>query len=412
MQAGGSVSHEHLRAAPPLGGQSASAVELVHPPAPSQPEVRIGRAARVLVFQPALPSYRLGFFERLHAALGDRLAVFYSPSGLGVLTERSELPLWSSTLGPMLRPLPGVEWQVGALAQPIRRGDTVVVPGAPRGLSNLLLLLKARLAGARTLWWGQYWSSTSHPLRFAIRLMLMRLADALIFYTDDEVEAYRVGPGRNERRPVFALNNGIDVEPVAARRAPYVPAEREGAVLFLGRLTDKAEVGLLIEALADPALADLVVHIVGDGEMREALQRQARDLGVDARIHWHGGTVDEDRIAEVANRCRLFVYPGAVGLSLIHAMAYGLPAVVHNDRRRHMPEIAAFRDGVTGRSFVREDVPDLARCLASLLTDAPLLERFSKHGVEVTATRFNTVMMAERFADALRWPREAAGHAD
>ena len=32
--------------------------------------------------------------------------------------------------------------------------------------------------------------------------------------------------------------------------------------------------------------------------------------------------------------------PGAVGLSLIHAMAYGLPCLVHSNRLQHMPEIA------------------------------------------------------------------------
>jgi glycosyltransferase involved in cell wall biosynthesis len=412
MQAGGAVNRRNLRVS--------SAEERAEIPASvARDQVHVdpdgpvgGAAGRVLVFQPALPSYRLGFFDRVSSALGSRFTVFYSPAGLGVLTDRGVQPAWSFALGPMLRPAPGVEWQVGALRQPIRRGDTVVVSGAPRGLTNLLLLLKARLVGARTLWWGQYWSSTSHPLRFAVRMMLMRLAHAVIFYTDDEVAAYRAGPGRSDRRPLFALNNGIDVEPIAARRAPYRASKRGWEILFLGRLTEKAEVHLLIQALAQPELADVVLHVLGDGEMREALEREARALGVDDRIIWHGGSTDEDRIAAVANRCRLFVYPGGVGLSLIHAMAYGLPAVVHDDRRRHMPEIAAFLDGVTGRSFVREDARDLARCLAILLTDAPLLERFSKQGVEVTATRFNTVMMAERFADALRQSREPAGHAD
>lgn len=367
-------------------------------------------ASPVLVFQPALPSYRLGFFSRVHAGLGGRLRVFYSSDELGVLTERAAPPTWATALGPMLRPLPGVEWQVGALSQPIRRDEMVVVSGAPRGLSNLLLLLKARMAGALTIWWGQYWSSTSHPVRFAIRMVLMRLANAVIFYTDDEVTAYRDGPGRNDRRPVFALNNGVDLEPIAIRRVPYRALERGHEVLFLGRLTEKAQVGLLIEAMAESILADIVVHIVGDGHLRDALQQKARNCGVDTRIHWHGGTTDEDRIAKIANRCRLFVYPGAVGLSLIHAMAYGLPVVVHGDRRRHMPEIAAFQEGVTGKSFADNDASDLSRCIHHMLSDARLLGRFSQNSLEITETRFNTAVMTERFMGALSSLRKAGSH--
>lgn len=411
MQAGGAVNRRNLRVS--------SAEERAEVPASmARDQVHVdpddlvaGTAGRVLVFQPALPSYRLGFFDRVSSALGSRFTVFYSPAGLGVLTDRGVQPAWSFALGPMLRPAPGVEWQVGALRQPIRRGDTVVASGAPRGLTNLLLLLKARLVGARTLWWGQYWSSTSHPLRFAVRMMLMRLAHAVIFYTDDEVAAYRAGPGRSDRRPLFALNNGIDVEPIAARRAPYRASERGREILFLGRLTEKAEVHLLIQALAQPELADVVLHVLGDGEMRAALEREARELGVDDRIIWHGGSTDEDRIAAVANRCRLFVYPGAVGLSLIHAMAYGLSAVIHDQRRRHMPEVAAFTDGTTGATYSLGDLRSLTLAIASIVSNDSRLEEGSLESVRRIQDTYNAQAMSDRFVAAIRSPMAGIGRA-
>jgi glycosyltransferase involved in cell wall biosynthesis len=132
---------------------------------------------------------------------------------------------------------------------------------------------------------------------------------------------------------------------------------------------------------------------------------------MEARVRWHEATVDEARIAEVANRCRLFIYPGSVGLSLIHAMAYGLPCVVHDRRKKHMPEIAAFEQGVTGLSFAHEDETDLARSIASCLADPAQLERMSAACIRVTSESYNTEAMCHRFMEALRRSREAVSDA-
>lgn len=350
----------------------------------------------VSVFQPATPTYRIDFFDRLAKALGDGFSVHYSPVDMGALSVSIRKP-WAKLLAPMRRMAPGLEWQPGVLSAPIRRGDVVVVSGAPRNLSHMLMLVRARLAGARTIWWGHYWSSTSKVSRFRLRLMLMRLADAILFYTDHEVEEYRAGPGRRDRRPVRALNNGINVDPIIALRKPYEAGDRDSTILFIGRLTEKTELNILLQALADPRLNDVKLHIIGDGSQREELEALCRNLSLEGRVVWHGSTTDERRIADVANRCRLFAYPGGVGLSLIHAMAYGLPVVVHDDRWSHMPEIAAFYKAKCGLVFRRGDPQSLATALVEALDTAAKDRTWSDAAIRVADTDFNTREMAERF---------------
>jgi O-antigen/teichoic acid export membrane protein/glycosyltransferase involved in cell wall biosynthesis len=366
---------------------------------------------RVLLFQPALPRYRIDFFDRLSHALGPSFRVFYSPQSLGVLTELGDAPPWAQAVGRLRRPLPGVEWQDGVLSTTFRPGDIVVVSGAPRCLSNLLLLLKARLSGAVTIWWGHYWSGTTRSHRFAVRMRLMRMAHAVLFYTDLEVSEYRAGVGAMDRRPILALNNGIDTVPVERLRASYRSIDRERAGLFIGRVTEKSRLELVLRAMAKPKLADFALHVIGDGRDRDKLIALSETLGISARVHWHDATVDEARIAPIANRCRLFVYPGSVGLSLIHGMAYGLPAIVHDHRKTHMPEVAAFQSGVTGLSFVPEDVDSLVASIADALSDEARLDGMSARCIAVTRDGYNTAAMAERFVDALRRAREAAPYA-
>ncbi|WP_371347707.1 glycosyltransferase family 4 protein [Ancylobacter sp. IITR112] len=359
-------------------------------------------ASRVIIFQPTLPSYRVDLFERVAEKMSCPVEVWHSSAQLGVLTQRDERFAWERLLPPIRRLLPGLDWQSGVLTTPVGPGDVVVLSGAPRNVSNMLMLVRARWRGARTVWWGQYWSSTSRTHRFLLRLLLMKLSHAILFYTDDECEAYRNGLGRGDARPVEALNNGINVAPILAERAPYVPGQRARSLLFIGRLTEKAELGILLDALARPELADVRLEIVGDGEERAALEEKAARLGLEGRLGWHGGMTDERAIAAIANRCRLFVYPGGVGLSLLHAMAYGLPVVVHDDRWRHMPEIAAFHRARCGLTFEKDNPAALAGAISEALAVTEVDDNWSVAAARVAEKEFNTEEMARRFCRLLQ----------
>lgn len=229
----------------------------------------------------------------------------------------------------------------------------------------------------------------------------MRLSDAVLFYTDREIDEYRSTLRRDDTRPIGALNNGLNVEPIRAVRTVYDARGRDNAVLFIGRITEKANLGLLLKALTYPELADVTLHVVGSGPEEGNARDEASALAINDRVVWHGGTTDEVCISRVANRCRVMVYPGEVGLSLIHGMAYGLPAIIHSDRWKHMPEVAAFRDGFNGASFEKEDHASLARVIREALENPDTLNAWSRNCVQTTEEDFNTASMARRFQDLI-----------
>ncbi|WP_394155662.1 glycosyltransferase family 4 protein [Loktanella salsilacus] len=354
---------------------------------------------RITVLQPGVPSYRVDFFARLAEHFGERFAVHASPLDLDVLTIFDHAFEWERRLGP-IRPLPGgaMDWQPKALSVPFSRGDVLVLWGAPRSLTVILTMLRARMRGVKVIWWGHYLSPGSTFWRLALRTALMRRADALLFYTEVEIAAYRAtAAGREDPRPVHALNNGIDTSAVDEARTPYRAEEREEALLFIGRLTDKARLLVALEALAQEQIGHIVLHVIGGGDHQDALQAKATNLGIGNRVIWHGGMTDEARIAKVANRCRAFVYPGDVGLSLLHALSYGLPAVLHDHTASHMPEIAALRPGENGETFPIDNAAGLAKVICELISDTQRLNRLSEAALETTRAEFNTARMAERF---------------
>lgn len=316
---------------------------------------------------------------------------------MGALTQSREPFDWERPVGLMQPLIPGViEWQPGVMRIPMERDDTLIVCGGPRTVSTIAMLIKARLGGIKTIWFGHYWSSTSKPHRFWLRMMLMKLVHGVLFYTDQEIDEYRAGFGRNDRRPISAVNNGINVDPIIAVRQSYSAQDRPRDMLLIGRLQEKCQAELAIEALTDPRLAGVRLHIIGDGPARAGLEALADELEVSDAIVWHGGTSDETVIAKVANQCRVFVFPGAVGLSLIHAMAYGLPAVINDDRWGNGPEITAFGADATGVAFAKDDGTDLADKIALIIDDVQALDSWSKEAVRRADQLYNTRGMTDR----------------
>lgn len=359
------------------------------------------RVPNVIILQPSVPTYRVDFFDRLESHLGEKLAVYSSPGKLGTLSDKNGFQKWEKSVGRIVNLMPGIDWQRGVLGIQINKTDVVVVSGTPRCITNILFLIKARLVGAKTVWWGQYWSSTSKNWRFELRLMLMRLSTVLLFYTDKEIAEFDSKVGKHNFTGIYSLNNGIDVTPIKRLRMPYTSTGRERLLFFVGRLTEKAGLSVLIEAMSFPEMSGVCLHIIGDGPERGNLQAQAQELEVAERITLQPGTTDEQTIAEAANRARLFVYPGGVGLSLLHAMAYGLPAVLHDNRWKHMPEIAAFGDGQTGCSFAFGDAHALAVAIASCIDETETLDTWSANSIPVAEIEYNTEQMAKRFITML-----------
>lgn len=355
---------------------------------------------RVTILQPAMPSYRLDFFARLARKYGKSFSVYYSDKKMDGLTPSRTLEDWERPMGELVSVVRGLDWQPGSLSLPISKGDVLVVCGAPRNLSTLLLLMKARWLGAQTVWWGHYWSATSSRKLLGIRVRLMRLASALLFYTDREVERFKADGWRHPG-PISALNNGINTDEISLLRKEYAKSERGNEFLFIGRLTQKARLSLLLQALALMQTKGVKVHIIGSGEEEDNLRALAASLGVETQLRWHGSLIDENAIARVANRCAAFVYPGQVGLSLIHAMGYGLPAIVHDQPMEHMPEIAAFRDGETGLTFKVGSEVSLARQLSRIMLDFNTRKVMASNAVATVENGFSTSRMADRFEELI-----------
>src|SRR5690606_20988483 len=115
----------------------------------------------------------------------------------------------------------------------------------------------------------------------------------------------------------------------AARRGPSPErhADATTSVLVMTRLVPEKNVDVVIRALA--LCPDATLVIAGDGPERDALQRLATSLGVDARTRFAGWVSGEAKEA-LLDQADVYCLPttgDSFGLGFIEAMARGVPVV-------------------------------------------------------------------------------------
>ena len=191
--------------------------------------------------------------------------------------------------------------------------------------------------------------------------ILARWSGSSVVVPSRAVADYAVDHIRLPAERVHMVPNGVD----ATVFSPGSPRADTGPVraVWLGLLAPVKRVDLLLGAVAK--VPGVTLTIAGDGPLRDAVRRRIDALGLAERVTMQGSVADP---APVLRHADLFVLTSAAEncpLSLLQAMASGLPVVT--TAVGGVPEVV--RDGVDGLLCPADDEGALVAALAALVTD-------------------------------------------
>jgi glycosyltransferase involved in cell wall biosynthesis len=132
-------------------------------------------------------------------------------------------------------------------------------------------------------------------------------------------------------RVIHTIPNGFDgaVAPVSREEARRRLGLGEGEVCigWVGRLSPEKGPDILLDALG--SLRDLPwrLSVLGQGRLRSPLEEQARRLGIDHRITWHGGVAGAPTLYRAFDLFVLSSRTEGTPMVLLEAMAAGVPVV-------------------------------------------------------------------------------------
>ena len=350
----------------------------------------INNKKRIVMYQPKVPPYRFDFLRGLREKLGSGFIFYHSDSNFLGTSIAAEIK--AIYLGRVIDLPFKLNWQLGVFRISIRSDDLLIVGGNIRHIALMLFLVYLKIFNRGKIgWWGHYSSGSVKPISTRLRLFLgLKLSHFFIFYTQQEVKRYQLQS--RSKHPVYFMNNGLNIQTIGKFRAEYNVTKRGSNILFLGRLTKKSKLEDLIKAISLVHNNGLNLHVVGasDSMVLEYYQLLAENYKVSEKIFWHGPLWDEEDISRICNMCAIMVYPGDVGLSLIHALSYGIPVIVHNSKTTHMPEIEAFEEGINGISFTKENLKELTESIDLLLNATDLRVKMSAEAIKITSGVYNT----------------------
>lgn len=205
---------------------------------------------------------------------------------------------------------------------------------------------------------------------------ILREADRVLAVTGvlrDMLIGYGASPER-----VAVVPNGVDLDlyptpgDAAARadaleRLALVP---DGAftIGFVGYYRAWHRLDLAVDALADPALADARLVLVGDGPARAELEERARARGVASRVVF-AGRFAHDHVPRLLAAFDVAIVPAinpyASPLKLQEYMAAGLPTIAPD--QPNLREV--LEDGRTARLAPPGDAAAFAHALVELARD-------------------------------------------
>jgi len=219
-----------------------------------------------------------------------------------------------------------------------------------------------------------YFGPAKARLYLELERALARVSDRLLGVSQATVDdLVRLGVAPREKFSVLPL--GLDLAPLAEPSEKLRVASRnelgvgtgEILLVFVGRIVPIKRLDLLLRALAQARASEprLRLAVVGDGDERPRLERQAAELGIAAEALFLGYRRELRPIFAAADIAVLSSDNEGTPVSLIEAAAAGLPAVTTD--AGGVQEVVTADTGIV---VPRGDVAALASAMVEMAADA------------------------------------------
>ena len=247
-----------------------------------------------------------------------------------------------------------------------------------------------------------------HALTAIVDPFLFRRADRIIVSSLDYAETSALSRCGDALKKTTALPIGVDIERFSPGLCtqPSTMEFRFGEknIVFVGgmdRAHDFKGVSELLHAFAVARLDGAVLHLVGDGDLRQHYEAQAGMLGIGAHIRFHGSLPLEALIR--LYRCvDVLVLPSlgrseAFGVVLLEAMASGIPVIASR-----LPGVrTVVEEGKTGWLVTPGDVEALATAMQEVFADTARMAAMGRAARERVAALYSSDVVTKQLLSLL-----------
>jgi glycosyltransferase involved in cell wall biosynthesis len=207
-------------------------------------------------------------------------------------------------------------------------------------------------------------------------------------------------------RPVDVIENGIDYARYQSVTSKQSLRQKLGLnpdkryITCVARFHPIKDHSTLIKsfAITSKEIADVDLLLVGDGELRNEAVRLCAEHNLQDRVHFLGIRSDVADILQASDLFTLTSLCEAASLTILEAMATGLPVVVTNVGGN--PEMV--RDGMEGLLVPRQDPQSLAGAFNKVLNHPELAKNMGQAGKNRVLQQYSLSRTIDRYHQLYR----------
>lgn len=266
-----------------------------------------------------------------------------------------------------------VIWQKG-LFRILRKQkfDAFIFLGEDRIITTWLAMLFLRLKGVPVYLWSHGLYGREPLLKKKVRVRFNKLASGMLLY-NNRAKQLLIASGLEENK-LAVVYNSLNYEQTETFRKTYTDETKERLakqyfsnptlpiVFCISRLTKGKKIDLIIEAISVLKGQGFLLNcfIIGNGEEKTKLKTLISEHGLEHQVTLVGALYSESEISQYIMSSDACVCPGAIGLTAIHSLSYGVPIVTNDNFAFQGPEFEAIEPNITGYFYQDGDINDLA----------------------------------------------------
>ena len=250
-------------------------------------------------------------------------------------------------------------FSIGIIKHYLRnRKVTVICTGVDFHLPHtvIVFLIHRIILRRKFYWWTHGNDGNQGRIGVAIRKFFYKNATGIFAYSNEGKRNLTLMGVKDAN--VKVVNNSLNRNDYGFLKYDLKSKKRSDKfrILYSGRITKEKRIDFLLESLAilkKQHNIEFVCRIIGGGCIDE-LKQQSVHFGIDENIEFLGAKYGND-VDKYFLDSDIFVYPSGIGLSIVHALSYGLPVMTVSNSAQHGPEFELHQKGVNGDLFQRED---------------------------------------------------------